>query len=156
MSNLPFGRIGLMRQEQFPKLFHVYVQQTATSERGREHIEEPVLKLELRCILSIAKPDEIERFSQLGVAVTHTIFQRGPAEAKENDIFALVKQGKEVRFFRVQAVHNKGELDIDTTYYCEERSDRHDGYTSRPDRDSQSSDGQYKRPAKQQGSASVQ
>ena len=36
---------------------------------------------------------------------------------------ALNKNGKETRWFRVQAVHNKGEMDIDTVYYCEERGD---------------------------------
>lgn len=121
---LRFGRIGIMRPEQFPKLFRVYSQGTATSERGRERLCEPELKTELRCILSIAKPEEIERYNQIGVKVTHTIFQRGGPDAKENDVFALVKKGTETRFFRVQAVHNKGELDIDTTYYCEERGDR--------------------------------
>lgn len=121
---LPFGRIGLTRPESFPKLFRVYTQGTYTSDRGRERRDEPTLKTTLRCILSIAKPDEIERFSQMGVKVTHTIFQRGAPDAKENDVFALYKGGKETRFFRVQAVHNKGEMDIDTTYYCEERGDR--------------------------------
>lgn len=127
MNNLPFGRIGLMRQEQFPRLFNVYTQETTTSDRGRERMTEPVLKTQLRCILSIASPTEVERFSQIGKVVTHTIFQRGPAEAKENDVFALLRHGVETRWFRVQATHNKGELDVDTTYYCEERSDR-DGH----------------------------
>ena len=35
----------------------------------------------------------------------------------------LAKGGVETRKFRVQAVHNKGEMDIDTVYYCDERSD---------------------------------
>ena len=55
--------------------------------------------------------------------VTHTIFHRGAPQAKENDVFKLIKNGVATRTFRVAAVHNKGEMDIDTTYYCEERSD---------------------------------
>lgn len=121
---LPFGRIGIQRPEQFPRLFKIYSQSTTTSERGRERLGEMEVKGELRCILSIAKPDEIERFSQFGVKVTHDIIQRGKPFAATNDIFALIRGGKETRWFRVQAVHNKGELDIDTVYYCEERSDR--------------------------------
>lgn len=121
---LPFGRIGMMRPEQFPRLFKIYSQPTSTSERGRERLGEIEVKCQARCILSIAKPDEIERFSQFGVKVTHDIIQRGDPIAAPNDIFALIRGGKETRWFRVQAVHNKGELDIDTVYYCEERSDR--------------------------------
>ena len=78
----------------------------------------------MRCILSVAKPEESERFNQMGVTVTHTIIQRGVPAAKEHDVFALVKNGVETRHFEVQAVHNKGEMDIDTIYYCQERGDR--------------------------------
>lgn len=120
---LKHGRIGIMRPEQFPKLFNVYEQETSTSARGRMRLDEATPKSTIRCILSVAKPDEIERFSQIGVAVTHSIIQRGLPEAKEQNILALSKNGKETRWFRVQAVHNKGELDIDTVYYCEERND---------------------------------
>ncbi len=120
---LKHGRIGVMRPEQFPKPFNVYEQDTKTSERGRIKLEGATPKASTRCILSVAKPEEIERFSQIGVKVTHMIIQRGAPVAKEQDLFALVKNGKETRWFRVQSIHNKGELDIDTVYYCEERSD---------------------------------
>lgn len=62
-------------------------------------------------------------YNQTGVTVSHKIIQRGAPIAKEQDVFVLAKDGKETRCFRVQAVHNKGELDVDTTYYCEERGD---------------------------------
>ena len=81
------------------------------------------LKCSLRCILSVAKPEERERFNQMGVTVTHSLIQRGSPIANDSDVFALNKNGKETRWFRVQAVHNKGEMDIDTVYYCEERGD---------------------------------
>lgn len=120
---LKHGRIGIMRPEQFPKPFNVYSQESGTSERGRIHKESLQLKGTSRCILSIAKPEEAQRFNQIGVTVTHTIIQRGTPIAKEQDIFVLAKGGMETRRFRVQAVHNKGALDIDTVYYCEERGD---------------------------------
>lgn len=120
---LKHGRIGIMRPEQFPMLFHVYEQDTNVSDRGRTRLEPATPKASIRCILSIAKPDEMERFNQLGVKVTHTLIQRGTPVAKEQNILVLVKNGKESRWFRIQAVHNKGELDIDTAYYCEERND---------------------------------
>ena len=120
---LSHGRIGMMRPEQFPKPFNVYEQDSETSARGRTRLSEPEIKAEARCILSLARPEEQQRFAQIGVTVTHSIIQRGAPIAKEQDIFALLKNGKEVRRFRVQAVHNKGELDIDTVYYCEERGD---------------------------------
>lgn len=120
---LPFGRIGMTRPESFPKKFNLYSQDTDSSEIGRVRRGEPTLKAKLRCILSIANPVEVQRFNQMEVTVTHTIFHRGAAIAKENDIFKLVKGGKETRMFRVQAIRNSGEMDIDTTYYCEERGD---------------------------------
>ena len=55
--------------------------------------------------------------------VTHTIFHTGTPAAKENDVFALLKNGEETRFFRVQAIQDHGEMDVFTTYYCEERGD---------------------------------
>jgi hypothetical protein len=113
----------MMRPEQFPKPFKVYEQDSETSAIGRTRLGEPTVKAEIRCILSLARPEEQQRFAQIGVTVTHSIIQRGLPTAKEQDILALLKNGKEVRRFRVQAVHNKGELDIDTVYYCEERGD---------------------------------
>ena len=121
-----FGRIGPTRPEQFPKTFTVYSQGTETSPRGRERLATPVEKTTLRGILSIARPEEIERFRQREVEITHTILQRGAPVAKENDVLALVKGGMETRYFRIKAIpHDKGEMDIDTAYYCEERNDRH-------------------------------
>ena len=120
---LKHGRIGLMRPEQFPKPFNIYGQDTESSIRGRERLKAPALKASVRCILSVATPEEKMMYRQTGVAVSHKIIQRGAPIAKEQDTFVLAKGGKEARCFRVQAVHNKGELDVDTTYYCEERGD---------------------------------
>lgn len=119
-----FGRIGLTRPEHFPKPFRVYRRSESISESGRVTLSDSMEVIaELRCILSTAKPEERERFSQIGVTVTHSIIQRGHPAAKEQDVFARLRNGVETRWFRVQAVHNKGGMDIDTVYYCEERSD---------------------------------
>ena len=118
-----FGAIGMKRPEAFPKLFRIYQHSTETSSRGREKDNTPTLTGERRCILSNAKPDEQQRYGQMGVTVTHTIFHSGTPAAKENDVFALLKNGEETRFFRVQAIQSHGEMDIFTTYYCEERGD---------------------------------
>lgn len=121
---MQLGRIGMTRPESFPKLFYVFSQGTTTSSAtGRLLKEAPTKKAELRCILSVAKPDEVERFRQNDVRITHTIFHRGAPQAKENDVFKLIKNGVATRSFRVMSIHNKGEMDIDTTYYCEERGD---------------------------------
>ena len=112
-----------MRPEQFPKPFNIYGQDTESSIRGRERLKAPALKASVRCILSVATPEEKMMYSQTGVAVSYKIIQRGAPIAKEQDTFVLAKGGKETRCFRVQTVHNKGELDVDTTYYCEERGD---------------------------------
>jgi hypothetical protein len=76
----------------------------------------------MQCILSIAKPDEVERFSQPQAKVTHTIFQTGgEIRAKQGD---TLRTEQSQRTFRVVQFHNHGEMNIFTTYYCEERSDR--------------------------------
>ena len=119
-----FGVIGPKRPENFPKLFHVYKGGTGTTARGRVKQQRPELIGEMLCTLSIAKPEEQQRFNQMGVTVTHTIFHPGPPVAKKDYALALAKDGThETRFFRVEAVHDKGELDVFTTYYCEERGD---------------------------------
>ena len=120
---VPFGRTGPMRPEQLSRIFRIYTYESEPTARGREKQLGPMLKGEARCILATAKPNEAERYKQLAVTVTHAIIQRGGPRARENDVFVLVKNGVESRFFRVQAVHNKGELDIDTVFYCQERSD---------------------------------
>ena len=118
-----FGVIGMKRPEDFPKLFRIYRAEAETSDRGRERSKTPVKIGERRCILSIAKPEEQQRYGQMGVTVTHTIFHTGLPAAKENDVFVLLKGEEETRFFRVQAIQDHGEMDIFTTYYCEERGD---------------------------------
>ena len=118
-----FGRIGPTRPENFPKPFNVYSKESSVTSIGRVTKGDMTFKCKERCILSEARPEERERYNQMGVKVTHFLIQRGSPIAKEQDVFALRKNGKETRWFRVQAVHNKGEMDIDTVYYCEERGD---------------------------------
>ena len=120
---MKFGRLGPFRPEMVPQWFHIYRYGTETTDRGRERQSERILIAKVLCILATAKPEEQERYRQLSKTVTHNIIQRGAPIATENDGFVLMKNGKEGRSFRVTAVHNKGGLDIDTVYYCEERSD---------------------------------
>lgn len=91
---LKHGRIGLMRPEQFPKPFNIYGQDTESSIRGRERLKAPALKASVRCILSVATPEEKMMYSQTGVAVSHKIIQRGAPIAKEQDTFVWRKAAK--------------------------------------------------------------
>lgn len=119
------GAIGMMRPEQLPKEFAVYGAASETSEDGRELIKDGVEKARIKCVLSEATMDERELFSQLQKTVTHTLLQRGSPVANENDTLILTKNGiitKDCRKFRVQGVHDKGGMGIDTAYYCMEWS----------------------------------
>ena len=120
-----FGRIGITRPEKFPHVFRIYKQESFTNAKGGERYTEPELVGTNSMMLSIASPDEAERYKQMTVTVTHTVFHPGPPIAKKNWYFALLaKDGKtEIQFFRIKAVHDKGGMNIFTTYYCEERGD---------------------------------
>ena len=117
------GRIGLTRPEHFLKKFNRYSVGSRTSQSGREMKEEEKPTGQLRCIFSAATPEERQQFNQMGVEVSHKLIEMGAPSAKEGDVLRLVKGGKEVRRFRIAAVHNKGEMDLHTVYYCRERSD---------------------------------
>ena len=117
------GRVGMKRPEDFPKLFYIYSQEASKSAIGRPTKGTTTKKAEAYCILSVADPDEVERFSQDAIKVTHKIFHKGPPLAKQDDVLKLVKNGVPTRTFRVAAQHDKGEMSIFTTYYCEERGD---------------------------------
>lgn len=119
-----FGTIGPRRPEAFLRTFRIYRAKAQASDRGRIRREEHSEMVgEVKCILSVIKPDEQNRYSQMNVTVTHTIFHSGSPVARENDVLVLVKGDKETRYFRVQSIQNHGEMDIFTTYYCEERGD---------------------------------
>lgn len=118
-----FGAIGVTRPENFPKLFNVYPTASSETSRGRITLAKGEKKATVECILSIAKPDEMERYQQMGVHVTHHLLQRGSPQAQQNDILAMVEGAAETRFFRVQTVRDKGGMGIHTQYTCEERGD---------------------------------
>ena len=120
-----FGLIGMTRPEDFQHLFNIYKQDSFTTEKGRERFSVPELVGQKRMTLSIASPAESERFNQFDVVVTHSIFHPGPPVAKKNYLLALLdKDGQtEIRFFRVKAAQDRGEMHIKTTYFCEERGD---------------------------------
>ena len=124
MNALPFGRLGITTPETVPRVFHVYTSDTDTTERGRDKATAPTFVCTFRGIMARASPQEQLQFNQLGTVVTHSVIQRGQPLAGENDALILIRNGKPHRQFRVQAVHNKGSLDIDTVYFCQERSDQ--------------------------------
>lgn len=69
-------------------------------------------------VLAEAKPEEIERFRQLGHPVSHTIVQRGRKIAGVGD--RLLRAGS---YYYVQGVDDPGGLGLWTIYYAEERRD---------------------------------
>ncbi len=75
----------------------------------------------VRAILAQAKPEEIERWKQLGHPITHKIImQRRPTfEIRAGDIFERAGQ----RFYVQAQPHDVGDLGHWTIFYCDERSD---------------------------------
>ena len=117
------GRIGVMRPEMFAQNCVVYKSISTTSERGRELTQRGEERARISCVLSVARVEEQERFKQLQKTVTHTLLQRGSPVAAEHDTIELTDRSGATRAFRVQGVHDKGGMGIDTVYYCEERCD---------------------------------
>ena len=80
---------------------------------------------EIRAVLAAAKPEETLRWRQLEHPVSHKIIQQGTAafEIKPGD---SLMHG-ERRYIIQTAPYNPGGLNHWTIYYCEERSDTHDG-----------------------------
>lgn len=69
-------------------------------------------------ILSVATPQEIERWGTTEKPITHKIVQYGgDTKAADNDVLKFAD-----RFFYIQrAPRNPGDLGHFTVYYCEER-----------------------------------
>ena len=119
-----FGRPGNTRPEQIPRRFFVYAQSgTKTLSNGRLQpgSVEPVR--EFRGVLSGISQSRKLTFSRVGVTVTHAVIQPGLPIAKRNDQIEMLISGMKSRFFRVEAVMNKGELNMQTVYLCLERDD---------------------------------
>lgn len=105
------------------KEFWVETDETKLSSRGRVgsryHTEQAV---KFSGVLAEAKPEERDRWQQIGHPVSHVITQRGKAIAKVGN--RLIHGS---RCFYIQGVDDVGELGIATIYYAEERTDIH-GY----------------------------
>lgn len=111
------------RPGQLFKDFFVEAKGTALSPRGRaasRYNQQDAGRL--KAVLAQAKPEEKDRWHQLGHPISHTLTQRGAPMAKVAD--RLVR-GK--RRFYVQGVDNVGELGFWTIYYVEERFDTDGG-----------------------------
>jgi hypothetical protein len=81
----------------------------------------------VRAVLAAAKPEEIERWRQLGHPVTHKIIMRytPPFDIRPGDIFEMTAlPGRTARRFYNQAIpYNVGDIGHWTIFYCDERTD---------------------------------
>lgn len=116
-------RTGYHRPENLWKDFALERKEERTSSRGRAvdsyDVERPEF---LRAILCGASPNEVMRSQQTEHPITHTISHRGKPIAKVGDRLILGS-----RAFYVQSLDDPGDQGLWTLYYCEERSDTHDG-----------------------------
>lgn len=111
-----FGRAAPTRVEKIMKTVEVYAPESYTSESGRERFMSRTRLGAERCVISVARSEEVERFHQRRARVTHTLLTRFPGLGYEN--CELVDEAG--RRFRVRAAMNKGGLNVFTAYYCEE------------------------------------
>lgn len=72
----------------------------------------------IHAVLAQATPQEKARWEQIQHSITHTIVDRGPVKASENDLLTCGN-----RKFFVQGVDEPGQLGLYSIYYVEERKD---------------------------------
>ena len=118
-----YHRIRFHRPEELWVDFTLESKAEGTTSRGRVREDyasaEPV---QLHATLCGATTEQRLQFQQIGHPITHVIGLDGAPVAKAGD---LLIHGN--RAFYVQGVDNPGEQSIWAIYYCEERSDTHDG-----------------------------
>lgn len=118
-----FHRLGFNRPENLWKDFTVETKTETTTSRGRakeNYTGTPTIFI--RAILCGATSEQKLQYQQMNHPISHTISHEGKPIAKEGDRLVLKN-----RAFYVQGVDDPGDLGIWTLYYCEERSDTHDG-----------------------------
>ncbi len=123
MIAVEFHRIGFNRPENLWKDFTIEAKTETTSTRGRakeSYGEKPPIFI--HAILCGATPEQKLQYQQMEHPISHVISHEGKPKAKEGDRLILKD-----RAFYVQGVDDPGDLGIWTLYYCEERSDTHDG-----------------------------
>lgn len=72
----------------------------------------------IHAVLAQATPQEKARWEQIQHPITHTIVDKGPKKAAENDLLTCGN-----RKFYVQGVDEPGQLGLYSIYYVEERKD---------------------------------
>lgn len=111
------------RPENLWKDFTVETKTEATNSRGRAidayDADHPTL---MKAILCGATPEQKLQYQQLEHPISHVISHRGKPKAKEGDRLIMAD-----KTFYVQGVDDPGDQGLWTLYYCEERSDAHDG-----------------------------
>lgn len=123
MIDVETYRIGFNRPENAWKDFIVETKTETTTSRGRakeNYGGKP--SVFIRAILCGATTEQKLQYQQMQHPISHVISHRGKPIAKEGDRLIF-----ESRVFYVQGVDDPGDLGIWTLYYCEERSDTHDG-----------------------------
>ena len=118
-----YHRPGYPRPEGLWKDFTVEVKGDATTSRGRvkeDYASNP--PIDIHATLCGATPEQQLKYHQMEHPITHVISHEGAPKAKAGDRLIMGH-----RAFYVQGVDNPGEQNIWTLYYCEERSDAHDG-----------------------------
>lgn len=93
------------------------------SSRGRAGSSAPTEEGYLFGILSVATPEEIERWGTTEHPISHKIVQYG-GKNKAADQDVLVFNGK--RYYVQRSPRNPGGLGHFTVYYCEERRGLHE------------------------------
>lgn len=122
-----FGAIGMHRPEQAPRVYAVLSSDNTITAGGRDRITAPQDTGErVFLILSTLSPDKVQEFHQQNVRATHALLQRGSPRCKIGDELAKLGSdgGPSAVHYRVNLIHDKGGLGIDTVYICEERGDR--------------------------------
>lgn len=118
-----YHRIGYHRPENLWKDFFIEIKTEGTDSRGRSKESYSVYPpIYVRATLCGASPDQQLKYQQMGHPISHVIGHVGQPIAKAGDRLTM-----DNRVFYVKGVDNPGEQGIWSIYYCEERSDAHDG-----------------------------
>lgn len=89
------------------------------TENGRVVNNTYVSVCTIKAVFAAARPEEKERYRQLGHPITHKIIQQGICPVKIKAGYILEREGR--RFYIQTEPYNIGSLNYWTIYYCEEK-----------------------------------
>jgi hypothetical protein len=104
------------------KRLDAYRAEMKETERGDVLVNKRLYIGSLCAVLAQAKPDERERWHQLGHPVTHKLISEGPNVLKLTAGDLLMCEDR--RFYIQSEPYDPGELGHWTIYYCEETKDQ--------------------------------